>query len=199
VLERRLSRDPAFFVEILSLCFRPHDGESDPAVSEQVARNAYRLLSEWKILPGSSARMAEVDEAELMNWVTEARRLLEEADRREVGDMYIGHVFAHSRQDEDETWPTLPVRNVVERLASTDIESGFRTQVYNNRGVVSRDPIGGGAQERALAQKCAALAERIRDEWPRTAGVLQLLATRYEAEAVREDEESERWREGLHP
>lgn len=197
ILERRLARSPAFFVEILSLCFRPRDGQTDPDTPEHVARNAYRLLSEWKIVPGSSERMAEVNEEMLSGWLTEARALLADVKRLEVGEIYIGHVFAHARPDEDGTWPTLPVRNAIERLASPEIESGFQTQTYNSRGVVSRGLLDGGAQERALAQKYRDYAAPIRDQWPRTAAALQSLADGYESEARRHDEESERFREGL--
>jgi hypothetical protein len=53
VLERRLSRDPAFFVEILSLNFKPKSGQVDLEVDPRVAQNAFRLLHEWKQVPGS--------------------------------------------------------------------------------------------------------------------------------------------------
>ena len=198
VLERQLSRDPGFFVEILSLCFRPRNDEgteTDP-VPEHVANNAYRLLQEWKIVPGSADRMAEVNEAELMAWTTRARELLAAADRTAIGDIYIGHVYAHTRQDDDGTWPTRPVRNAIERFASTEIEDGFQTQTYNNRGTTTRGALDGGP-ERALSEHYRLLATRIRDEWPRTAAALSSLSDSYESDARRLDEEAERLRQGL--
>src|SRR6266705_943655 len=48
VLERRLARDPAFFLEIMSLCFRRQDGTTEQEIPEGVASNAYRLLKDWK-------------------------------------------------------------------------------------------------------------------------------------------------------
>jgi hypothetical protein len=197
ILERRLSRDPEFFVEILSLCFRPRHAEAESDTPEHIARNAYRLLADWKVVPGSASRMADVDEALLAEWLRRAQQLLADADRLEIGEIYIGHVFAHARSDKDGTWPTLPVRNAIERLASTGVEDGFMTETYNKRGVVSRGLLDGGERERQLAQQYRDDATRVADRWPRTAATLSSLADGYEAEARRHDEESERFREGL--
>jgi hypothetical protein len=199
VLDRHLSRDPEFFVEILSLIFRPHSLDTDDGepVPEHIAGNAWRLLHEWKVVPGSADRGAEVDEEQLMNWIISARELLAKADRVAVGDVYIGHVLAHARGDEDGTWPTRPIRNVIERLANLEIEEGFRTQTYNNRGTTTRGPLSGGGLERGEAKRYRELAARIRDEWPRTGAILAALADGYEREAQLHDEEAERLRQGL--
>lgn len=197
VLERRLARDPEFFVEVLSLIYRPKGGDDRDEVPEHVASNAWRLLNEWKVIPGSDERQGEVDEQGLTDWIGKVQELLRDADRWEIGHVYIGHVFAHSREDEDETWPTRPVRDAIERLANTDVEDGLAVQTYNNRGVTSRGLLEGGVQERTLADRYRQKADLIRDEWPRTAAVLVGIAESYEADAKRNDAESERWREGL--
>lgn len=197
-LERKLARDPEFFVEVLSLLYKPRNSEEARDVPEHLASSAWRLLSDWRIIPGSDERMGEIEEERLNEWIEHARTLLEEADRREIGDIYIGHVFSHSRVDEDGTWPSLPVRDAIERLASTEVEDGFATQIYNNRGVTSRGLLDGGAQERELVEHYRGKAELIRDEWPRTAAVLMSVSSGYESDAQRNDAESERWREGLY-
>lgn len=197
VLERRLARDPAFFVHLLSLVYRPHGDEGAETAPEHIARNAYRLLDEWKIVPGAVERYGVVDETQLRGWIEEARRLASEAGRREVADMHIGKVFAHARSDEDGSWPTRPVRDVIEQLASSDLEDGLATQTYNNRGPTTRGLLDGGEQERALMQRYEELAQQIRDGWPRTAAVLSSLARSYEREARRLDEEAERFRQGM--
>ena len=198
VLERRLARDPAFFVEILSLVYRPRGEQAEAIdVPEQLATNAYRLLDEWKIVPGSPDRMAEVNADELAAWTSEARNLAGSAGRAEVADIQIGKVLAHARGDEDETWPTKPVRDLIERLASPELEEGFQIEIYNSRGPTSRGLLDGGAQERELARRYDDLAARIRDGWPRTAAVLSSLARGYEREARRHDEDAERFRQGM--
>ncbi len=198
VLERRLARDPAFFLEILSLVYRPRGEEAEAVdVPEHVATNAYRLLAEWKIVPGSTERMAEVNADELAAWTDDARELARDAGRGEVGDIQIGKVLAHARGDEDGTWPAKPIRDLVERLASTELEEGFQIEIYNSRGATSRGLLDGGAQERDRVEKYNDLAARIRDGWPRTAAILTLLARGYEREARAHDDEAERFRQGM--
>lgn len=197
VLERRLARDPAFFTEIVSLIYKPRGAEAGEKTPQHIASNAYRLLSQWKIVPGSTEEGGEVHAEVLATWTDEARKLLAEADRREVGDIHIGHVLAHAQGDDDGTWPTKPVRDLIERIASPKLEEGLRLQIYNNRGATSRGLLEGGAQERGLAARYDHLAGLIREQWPRTAAVLASLAKGYEREARRHDEEAERYREGI--
>jgi hypothetical protein len=141
--------------------------------------------------------MGEVDPEELNAWVETARELARAAGRGEIADVQIGKILAHARGDDDETWPTRPVRDLVERVASPELEEGFEIEIYNSRGPTSRGLTAGGAQERELVTKYETLATRIRDGWPRTAAVLSSLAKGYEREARRHDEEAERFREGM--
>jgi hypothetical protein len=195
-LERRLARDPAFFVHILSLTYRPRSERTEALdVPEQLAVNAYRLLDEWRIVPGSIE--GKLDPEVLNVWIAEARELARAASRVEVGDIQIGKVLAHAPGDEDGTWPTRPVRDVIERIATPELEDGFRTEIYNSRGPTSRGLLDGGAQERVLVEKYDDLADRIRDTWPRVSAVLRSLARGYEREAARQDEEVERFRHGM--
>ncbi|HSH31099.1 MAG TPA: hypothetical protein VK963_00315 [Candidatus Saccharimonadales bacterium] len=197
ILERRLARDPKFFIDILSLCYRPDNGPMEQEVPERVSRNAYRLLGEWKTIPGRKNDAGDIDEKVLIAWIEAVRKLAAERHRSDVCDIHIGHVLAYAREDADETWPTTPVRNAIEQIASEKIEQGFFTETYNKRGVVTRNPYEGGGLEWGLARKYKAWAAKIADQWPRTAALLRAHSESYEAEARREDERAERHRRGL--
>jgi hypothetical protein len=125
ILERRLARDPAFFVEILSLSFKPKSGEIEREIDPRVAQNAYRLLQDWKQVPGSDELGGHIDEDRLRAWTSEARRLLVEANRETIGEQYIGKILAHASVDADGTWPPLAVRNMIEESASRELETGL--------------------------------------------------------------------------
>ena len=64
-------------------------------------------------------------------------------------------------------------------------------------GVTSRGLTDGGAQERELANKFEAWESGLRNRWPRSAPVLRAVAQGYEAEAQQQDEEAQRFRQGL--
>lgn len=195
VLERQLARDPALFVEVLSLIYKPRDTEAKSEVPEHLARNAYRLISEWSVVPGATEH--GVDETFLATWVADARHLSDAAKRREVADVHIGRVLARAGGDPDGTWPAKAVRSVIERVASADIEDGLYTQIINDRGPTSRGLLDGGRQEHDLANRWHQRAAAILDEWPRTAAVLRRVAQSYERDGRDLDAESERVRQGL--
>jgi hypothetical protein len=196
-LDHELATDPAFFVQVLAMCMRPREPREEPEVQAAVATNAYRLLSEWRVIPGTTDEAGHVDQATLKSWVDEARRLLAEVDRSDIGDQYIGQVLAHALADTDDTWPELPVREVIDATASHHIDQGFCLGIYNKRGITSRGLLDGGAQEHALADQYGRWAGLIADMWPRTAANLRMVESRYREDGRREDEEAERRRQGL--
>jgi hypothetical protein len=194
VLDRHLARDPAFFVEILSLCYKRSDGTTEPGVTTEMASNAYHLLSEWCTVPGEAG--GEIVEEKLFAWATEVRRLAAERDRGRIADHHIGQILSKSYERQGEPWPVESVRNTIERLSSSALVDGFITGTFNERGVTTRTLEEGGRQERELAQKYGSWADQLADEWPRTARALRSVAEWYLSQAQREDEESERYRRG---
>lgn len=199
-IHEALASEPALFVEVLSAIYQPRSGPTPEASSQQqeIGTNAYRLLSSWRHLPGHDAD-GKIDAKALQAWVRAALPLLDEADRRGVGEIHIGHVLAFSPSDPDGGWPCAEVRDLLEELQSDRIEEGLETQIFNNRGVTTRNPEDGGEQERDLAKKYRGLAERFSTRWPRTAAILRSLADTYERDARRHDDEAERRRKGLGP
>lgn len=196
VLERHMAREPAFFVELISLVYKPRDGDEPKRAAPHVIANAYRLLHEWSVVPGTTAD-GSLDGGALMGWINDARSRLREARRLEVGDVHIGQVLAHANADPDGSWPVAAVRDAIQRIASSDLEDGFGTEIINERGPTSRGLLDGGRQERALAASWRERADRVRDRWPRVAAILDRVARSYEQEAQMFDAEAERVRQGL--
>jgi hypothetical protein len=87
----------------------------------------------------------------------------------------------------DGVWPAEPVRQVIERLKSDELESGLHMGRFNQRGVSVRNPLAGGDMERSIKAKYEADAGKLAARWPRTAAFLRSFATTYERDAVRED------------
>lgn len=200
-LERLLARSPATFVELVTLVFRRknEDPDGEPRSADPtLASNAYRLLREWKIVPGTRAD-GTVDWVALNEWLDEARRLLTDADRLDIGELQIGEVLAHAPEDPDGTFPTLPVRDVLEAAPDNRLERGFSIGLFNKRGVTSRGLTDGGKQEYDLAAKYERWASAVQATHPRTALALRDLAASYREEGRRNDEEVKRYLEGLDP
>lgn len=111
--------------------------------------------------------------------------------------MQIGEVFAHALSDSDGTFPTRPVRDVLEAAPNDRLERGFTIGLHNKRGVTSRGMTEGGKQEYDVADNYEAWAQAVEATHPRTAGALRTVAESYREEGRRNDEEARRFLEGL--
>lgn len=192
-----LSHNPALFVDLMCDAFVSSEDSNEPEGNEDEleqkrsrAKVAYRILDDWKTIPGLD-EAGNIDKHFLLNWIKSARTALTEKGREDIGDQYIGHILAHSPADyTDEAWPHQKVRDVIEELASENVESGIRVQLFNNRGVHTRGMFAGGEQERELAEKYREWASKCL-KWPRTQQLLAGIASEWDADAQREDERAE--------
>jgi hypothetical protein len=192
-LGQALQEHPELFVEIIRLVYRGDDDAADepvPPEQKALAEVGFSALRSWRMPPGLRAD-GTIDVRQLRTWVSEARRLLAESGRRAVGDIVIGEVLAYLPAEDDGLWPPSPVRDLVEDLASTELETGLRTGKFNSRGIVTRGPLSGGEQERVLARQFRRWAERVADQWPRTGALLRGLADDYDAWAQRGEDLTE--------
>ena len=203
-LERKLATDPSFFIECLCIVFRARseakaaDGEQqDEGSIDEEARNTkvrkaqviFGLLRNWHTIPGLEED-GTISTDKLRNWIMSARELARNADRIEVCDVTIGELFAKPHADKDGALPLIPIREIIEKCASEDLERGFYTGLWNRRGVVSKAVHEGGQQERELAAQYDRYAQ-ICSPWLRTATVLRDMGRGYQRRAQREDEEAE--------
>lgn len=193
ILYGELSKNPTVFIDVLQCIF---PSENEPSVKETSAdTKAFALLAldfleSWKQMPGVQED-SSVDAEALRAWVVRARELAAECGRTEVADIYIGHVLAFSPIDPDGIWPHRAVRNLIEELENPVIERGWRTQIFNNRGITTRMPTDGGEQERTLAERYQNDARQIGDRWQRTAAVFRDLVEIYHRDAIDQDHQAE--------
>ena len=213
-LYRELAHDPDLFVQLVEWAFKPvgplSDQDSSPDEQrEQLALHAWRVLHEWPgnhFVPHSAENPdtyssttepgGVVNEAPLWSWIEHARKRLAEIYRADIGDQQIGAALAATPADSNGDWPGRAVRDLLEHLKSSDIESGIATALYNRRGVTTRGITEGGTQERELISNYRAQSRKFR-EWPRTAAIFADLARSYEREARVVDREAESHRRGL--
>ncbi|MFC8797279.1 helix-turn-helix domain-containing protein [Promicromonospora sp. NPDC057138] len=192
-LYRALRSDPGDFVELVKAVFRG-DGEAKRKLTAQdqaYGHLAWSVLREWPALPGLRDD-GTIDGDHLTEWVRGARLALADVGRAAIGDEQVGQVLASSPHGADGVWPAEEVRDIIENLVNTRIETGLHIGRTNQRGVTSRGMFDGGDQERTLEQEYRDMAARISTKWPRTARVLRGIADNYQREASRNDAEAER-------
>ncbi len=193
-LFRALATDPSLFVNLVERVFGGKDQPKRELSEEEqaLAQHAHWVLSHWdNEFPGVVEDDA-VDLDTLKTWVRDARDALAESGRADIGDEQIGQVLARSPVGKDGVWPAEPVRELVEDIGSTHLETGIYLGVVNGRGVTSRGVYDGGAQEWALAKKYREWERETAGRWRRTNRVLRRLAENYERDARSEDAEARR-------
>jgi hypothetical protein len=194
-LESQIAQTPAVFAQAVVLAYKRSDEGEDPPEwrienPEQraaVALAAHRLLDQIKMIPGTDED-GRIDAAALALWLTEVRRLCREFARADIGDHCLGQLLAKAPEGESGIWPCEAVCEAMERIASHEIGRGFNIGVYNSRGAHWRGE--GGKQERELATKYRAWAERLHFDYPYVGGILEGIAVSYERDAAWQDSEA---------
>ncbi|NJR73285.1 MAG: hypothetical protein HC773_05475 [Scytonema sp. CRU_2_7] len=190
LLYQELSKDPLFFVQILKFVYKSEDDRDELLEIDQANLNhaelGYKLLDTWHQLPGLKED-GTVDLEQLKNWVLRARAASQEIGRGKVADIKIGHLLAYAPKSLDGIWPDIAVREIIEEVASKQMERSIATGVFNKRGVWTKSIGEGGVQERELAETYRNYANAVRDTHPRTAAMLRSIADGYISDAHRED------------
>jgi hypothetical protein len=149
-----LDESAKFFVELVSMQYKAKNEEPRDLDERrrEAARVAWSILREWRRPPGAD-NQGQIDAERLRSWVAEARRLLAERDRAEVGDQAVGEILSGAVPGPDEIWPPGAVRDLIEELKSQPLEEGLELGVMNSRGITTRGAYAGGDQERALVER----------------------------------------------
>jgi hypothetical protein len=158
----------------------------NPDQRAAVAYAAHRLLDQIKKIPGTEDN-GRIDAAALAGWLAEVRRLCRDCARVEIGDFCVGQLLAKEPEGDNGMWPCEAICEVMEGIASPEIGRGFFTGVHNARGAHWRDE--GGGQERELAAKYHACANRLHFDYPYVGGIVESIAASYERQAGWEDSE----------
>jgi hypothetical protein len=187
LLESRLANDPEFFCEVIRLIYRSkkEDQRSREPTEESkaIATNAWRLLHEWKTPPGTQ-KDGTFSEERFTEWLKRVKEICMESGHLEVALINIGEVLIHTPPDPDGLWIHHAVAAALNDREADDMRAGFRTGIYNSRGIHWVDPT--GKPERELAQQFRSKAEEIENAgFQRFAVTLRGLADGYDREAER--------------
>jgi hypothetical protein len=185
LLGRRLANDPQFFCDVIRLVFRSKKEDSlNEAPTEEkknIAINAYRLISEWRTPPGCRED-GTYDRDALAPWLDAVKKEATGTGHLEISMTMVGHALIHVPPDPDGLWIHRSAAAALNAKDSSDMREGFRTELFNSRGVHWVDPT--GMPERKLADKYRAQAEAIEVAgYHRLATTLRELAGSYERQA----------------
>lgn len=204
-LHKAMAEDPDYFAQVAETAYGRTAGEANSDeggdVGEHQARvsgAAYGLLREWGRSPGLDTD-GNIDATLLGEWTSKARARLAEVGHAQQGDIAIGAALAASPAAADGQWPAPEVCDLIETIASDEIDLGFSMAVSNSRGVVSGSIWEGGRQDRELADKHRQLSQQLKPKWHRTAEIFSRLADQCDYMALHDDARVEARHLGLRP
>lgn len=193
-LHEELSKNSMFFIEILSFLSKKHNSKENYLDEEQIrsrAKQAYKLLESWKIIPGIDS-YGKIDLESLRNWINEIKRLSSEKDCIELTDIYIGKILAQYPEEKDKPWPPEEICEILEELNSEKVNIEFSCTTKNKRGSTTRGVYDGGIIEKENAKYYLDNANIYRNRFIVITQILDDIAKSYEYEASKRDEEVER-------
>ncbi len=69
-------------------------------------------------------------------------------------------ILSAAKAERKGDWPPEPVREVIERIKSTELDVGLAVGTRNRQGATTRGPLEGGEQERNLKSRYDELGDR---------------------------------------
>ncbi|MEZ8450363.1 hypothetical protein AB6C66_05940 [Vibrio splendidus] len=186
-LENRLASTPSFFCELIHLIYRATGVNANTAEPTQqspsIARNAYRLLSVWSIVPGTQTNGEFIPE-EFLEWLTIMEEMVKKSGHYDVALAQLGDLLVHSPAEADGLWIHPVIAGAMNSKERSSLRDGYRSGVFNSRGVHTIDPE--GKPERALADKYRGRANEVENAgYHRLALILREIADGYDRDAER--------------
>lgn len=184
-LERQLAENPEFFAEVIRMIYRSKKKSQESKVknthTQEVALNAWRLLHEWKTVPGTTSKdNFNPDKFEI--WLNEVEKICHDSGHLEVALSTIGEVLVHAPKDPDGFWINRTIAKALNKKDHEEMRKGFKIRVFNSRGVHFVDPT--GKPESELAEHYQIKAEASENAgFHRLAVSLRELAKDYENQA----------------
>ena len=137
-LENRLASDASFFCEVISLAYQSKKEQknvNDPTEHQQnLARNAYTLLSEWKTPPGKQ-QDGSFNSDFFTAWLAETKRITTETGHLEIAMIQLGHVLTYVPKDTNGLWIHHVAAEALNAKDAKDMRSEFTTKLFNRREV----------------------------------------------------------------
>ena len=91
-------------------------------------------------------------------------------------------------QGEDDSWPSIPVRDALEEIDTDEVSEGFVVGIYNKRGLVTKSLREGGATRAGTCSEIPSIRRHQQHRLAEDGQALRDVAKSYEEEARREDE-----------
>ena len=185
-----LMSNPRSFMEVLKFAYPssgPEEGRTEHAIEQQnlYRRLAFSLLWDMRCVPCMD-RSLVIDKGALKHYIAELRQLGAEARLSAIVDHAVGELLANYPETEGD-YPPEAICEIIEGLNNKEVNLGFRTRMFNKRGVTVRPAFAGGTLERTESAKYKSYADKVRFMYPAISRMFDALSAEYADMALQED------------
>ena len=194
-----MSKNPAEYFNILSQVSLPDDSELRESELNKINENpnlreifivGRKILNSFNQIPSlneDGSLNAEV----LKRWIHELREIASNNFRIKITDNYIGELLAKypinikkSKGFND------VIYDIIEEIATDEVKTAFKTQIFNNLGSTTRGVFSGGNIERQRAQYFKKLFDETKFTHPNVALIFKTFINEYLSDAKLEDDDA---------
>lgn len=181
LLEQKLADEPAFFCQVIQICFRSTNKEfieEEQSEGQNYARkNVRRLLNNWSRPPGTTKGKA-FDGGAFTVWLNDVKKTCSVSGHLEIALTKVGEVLYFAPHDPDGFWLHGSIATALNARDARSMRDGFISKQINMRGAFV---FSAGRAERELAEEYRNKADDTDSHgYHRIAGSLRELAARYE-------------------
>ena len=171
-LERLIYKSPEFFVRMVAHLRKRCDNRDDPPEQQiknteqqkEPASSARYFLDHIKYIP-SPEKGDKIDKNSLLKWIKEARQLSSKQVHADDVDYEIGKLLAKNSNEDDDACPSRAVCEVLEQIASSDMDKGFQIAIFNGTGTQCVTGY------KKIKEKYRGLAELYEIDYPRVSNI----------------------------
>lgn len=191
-------QNPKFMFELIDYaCFPDDDARREEDIkvysndSKRKALGQFSaiMLTEIQTMPCVDDKDV-IDENALKEYVNELIRLGKEKDKLSHVYHAIGRLLACYPKSTHERPPQI-ICELIDGIDNKTLNSSYHARIYNRLGSTVRGPFDGGEIEWNKSKRFAVIAQELEVEYPVTSSIYRSLASDYELEAKRQDEEAE--------
>jgi hypothetical protein len=142
----------------------------------------------YKALFCPAEKDGKVNYIDLKRWLNEFKDLLRNQKQVGLFGNLVGRLFAYSPVGDDNCMPCEAVRQIIEEIGDESIKSAYVIAEENKRGVYSPDA---GKTELEMSRHYKDNANKIRNRYPKTASIYDLLSDIYKSQSISERKRAE--------
>ena len=198
-LFERYSSDSQFFLWCIDIAFKHDDPMLKNAPSkyhERIISQSFSVIGGCERLPGQNqSNIVDVEKFKI--FVDAVRTGSQEMGKIDGCNIALGYMLVHAPEHTDGTWPPPYVCEFLEPIEQEVLRNQFVVETRNLRGAHMRGYAEGGNQERDLAKRYRAYQEALHIKYPNVSMLMGDIASSYEHDGRREDQEAELRLEGF--